>query len=93
MLVFLLIFALGIGVGFFVRSKNRVMRMATGSLDLIIYLLLFSLGAKIGIDHELISKLGSLGVDALLLTIGSVFGSILVLLPVKRLFTGVADEN
>lgn len=67
---------LGMLLGFILRHRgaNRVSRLITP----LIWLLLFLLGTSVGSDQTLMAGLWSLGVDALWITIGAVTGSLLL---------------
>ena len=66
----------GIGVGYMLRphSLKIIPRLITS----LIWLLLFFLGMEVGNNQRLISNISTLGVEALLLTLGGILGSILL---------------
>lgn len=75
--MFIVIFFMVIGVlaGFFLNNKlfNKISVVIT----VLIWLLLLLLGIEAGSNKELINSLGEIGIDALLITIGAVAGSVL----------------
>lgn len=75
--MFIVIFFMVIGVlvGFFLTNKlfNKISVVIT----VLIWLLLLLLGIEAGSNKELINSLGEIGIDALLITIGAVAGSVL----------------
>jgi len=74
MLNVFLVMLLGVGVGLLLRSVSMLKH--TGKIVLfVIYALLFLLGKEVGSDERVVSGLGTLGLQALLLTLGSVLGS------------------
>ncbi len=64
----------GLGIGFFLRGKNLT---KLGKLiTILIWVLLFCLGVKVGVDDTVVDKLPIIGMEALLITIGAIAGSI-----------------
>lgn len=66
----------GVGVGYMLRrhSLKIIPRLITS----LIWLLLFFLGMEVGCNQRLIHNISTLGVEALLLTLGGILGSILL---------------
>lgn len=66
----------GVGVGYMLRwhSLKIIPRLITS----LIWLLLFFLGMEVGSNQRLIRNISTLGVEALLLTLGGILGSILL---------------
>ena len=64
----------GLTVGFFLRGKDisRIGKVIT----ILIWILLFCLGVKVGIDDKVVEKLPIIGMEALLITVGAIGGSI-----------------
>lgn len=72
---------LGIGLGYTVRTRlaaqagtKAVGTWTARATTWLIWLLLFMLGAEVGGNEQIIAALPSLGVEALLLAVGSVLG-------------------
>ena len=72
---------LGIGLGYTVRTRLSTLAGAKAvgtwtarATTLLIWLLLFMLGAEVGGNEQIISALPTLGVEALLLAVCSVLG-------------------
>lgn len=65
----------GLIVGYFVRGKN--LNKIGKTITILIWILLFGLGVKVGSDAEVVAKLPVIGLEALLITIGAIVGSIL----------------
>lgn len=86
MLTVVLIMTVGIALGYFIRSRKRIAKLADKLTMWAIYLLLFLLGVAIGANGLIMKSLPSLGLTALVITIGSVLGSVLVAWGVYRLF-------
>lgn len=66
----------GIGIGFLLRRNNLsgIGKVITG----LIWLLLFLLGVDVGGNKTIIQGLHTLGLEALLLTIGGILGSVIL---------------
>ncbi|WP_093367401.1 LysO family transporter [Sphingobacterium wenxiniae] len=85
MLNVFLIMLFGVGVGILLRSTPKLKH--TGKVIMVvIYALLFLLGKEAGEDDRIMSSLDTLGVQALLLTLGAVVGSALCAKLVYNLF-------
>lgn len=76
--MFLLIGALALG--FIVARYNLLPQFLEGKMakvgSLALFLLLFSMGISIGVNPDIISTLPSLGWKALVLSMGSIVGSV-----------------
>lgn len=68
---------LGIAIGFVAR-KSKIIKYTTKIIEIIIMLLLFLLGIDVGSREELVSNLSQLGLEALIITLGSTIGSLLL---------------
>lgn len=86
MLFLIFIMALGMVLGHLLRNKTKIISVNNKLTTLSIFLLLFVLGYGVGADEKIISNLMSLGWDALVLSLGSIFGSILCVRFVERKF-------
>lgn len=82
---------LGIVAGRLLRARPRLLRAADSVGAVAIYLLLFLLGLSVGGDPSIMGALEELGTQALVLSVGSVAGSVLVAAIVSGRFIG-ADE-
>ena len=67
------IMLLGVLVGFLLRNKK--ISWIQSLITLFIWLLLFLLGVDVGGNPDIINNLPTLGVEALIITIGAVLGS------------------
>lgn len=83
----LILFALiaGIGAGFLLRGRPVAVNAANKLSILLVYALLFLLGVAVGGDEAIVAALDSLGWQALLLSLGSSGGSVLLAIPLYRL--------
>ncbi len=75
----------GLIVGFFVRGKNlsKIGKIIT----VLIWVLLFCLGVKLGADEEVVAQLPTMGLEALAITLGAVTGSVFFAWLLWRLVT------
>ena len=67
---------LGIGVGYIFRKRN--LSFISRLITLLIWILLFVLGLEVGSNPQIVSNLGKLGLDALVITVGALLGSIIL---------------
>ena len=65
----------GIAMGYLLRNKNT--RIVSRIITALIWLLLFLLGIEVGSNPRIVMGMQTLGIDALLLTIGGAVGTIL----------------
>jgi uncharacterized membrane protein YbjE (DUF340 family) len=78
MLTVVIIMAIGIATGFLIRSRSKFVTIADKLTMWSIYLLLFLLGIAIGANEIIVKNLPTLGVKALIITIGGIMGSVLL---------------
>lgn len=76
MLTVFAIMLIGVGVGVAVR-RFTIFKRTNKAISLVIFLLLFLLGKEVGADERVLSNLSTLGVQALMITLGAVLGSAL----------------
>ncbi|HKM12271.1 MAG TPA: LysO family transporter [Bacteroidales bacterium] len=67
---------LGIGVGYIFRKKN--LSFISKVITVLIWVLLFVLGLEVGSNPQIVSNLGKLGLDAIIITVGALLGSIIL---------------
>ncbi len=77
-LTVILLFAAGIVAGRFILKNDSVRKGVDRLVTFVIYLLLFLLGISVGINDKIINDFGKIGYTAILLTIGAVFGSLIL---------------
>jgi len=78
MVTVLIIMTSGILVGYLFRNQKWISKPVGKTITWVIYLLLFLLGITVGTDETIITNLGKIGFEALLLTIGAVTGSVVL---------------
>jgi uncharacterized membrane protein YbjE (DUF340 family) len=86
MTIILIILMGGIILGILMRKHERVIRTADRIMNWSIYSLLFLLGLSVGVNETIIKNIHTIGVRALVLTVGAVLGSIFVSYIVNRFF-------
>lgn len=75
MLIVVMIMLCGIAMGYLLR--NRDTRYVSHIITALIWLLLFLLGIEVGSNPRIVMGMQTLGIEALLLTIGGSIGTIL----------------
>ncbi len=63
----------GLIVGYFIRGKN--ISSVGKIITVLIWVLLFCLGVKVGTDEKVVAELPKIGLEALAITLGAVIGS------------------
>ncbi len=76
MLNIILIILSGVAVGYFVRKIPQVNYVGS-IISVIIMLLLFFLGVSVGANEQVVSNFSSIGLDALIITLGGVIATII----------------
>ena len=75
MLIVVSLMLCGIAVGYMLRNKNT--RIVSRIITVLIWLLLFLLGIEVGSNPRIVLGMQTLGIEALLLTIGGAVGTTL----------------
>lgn len=78
MILVLIIMIAGIITGIFIHNKPTLIRINDRLISIAIYGLLFLLGVSVGLNKTIIQHIGTLGFQALIITLGAVSGSVLV---------------
>ena len=89
----LLALALGIGCGHLLRSNRSVLDVARKASMWSVWLLVFFLGVSVGGNATVVRALGTLGIQALVLSLGGIIGSVLVSAWVSRRFFDMAGDE
>ena len=84
MLIVIGLMVCGILVGF--RFRKRNLKFISPLIMVAIWILLFLLGLSVGGDPKIMNNLGTIGGEALWLTLGAVGGSVLCAWGVYRFF-------
>ena len=91
MVTVIIIMCLGIVLGYLIRNRKLWVRLADKLTMWAIYLLLFLLGIAIGTNEVIVKNLPTLGLKALLISMGGVLGSVLVAWLAYRLWFAPKD--
>ena len=86
MIIVLLLMLAGILAGFALRQKSIVLKINEKLTSAAIYILLFLLGISVGLNKTIIQQLDKIGIQALIITIGAISGSVLTLWILYRFF-------
>jgi hypothetical protein len=86
MISVLLVMAAGIIVGAFIHKKPLLVKINDQLISLAIYVLLLLLGISVGLNKTIVQNIGTLGYQALVITLGAVLGSVLFSWLVFRIF-------
>ena len=78
MITVLVLMTLGIGIGCFLHEKKKLLKLTDKLTNWAIYLLLFLLGLSVGTNEKILQNFHQIGLQAILITIFAVAGSILV---------------
>ncbi len=76
----------GILLGYLIRDRHQTIKVIEKLIMWCIFLLLFLLGLWIGRDPLIMSNLPSLGLTALVLSLGGIAGSVLLALLLWKLY-------
>lgn len=80
MWIILIFLALGTLTGVALRGQQRLLNWLERGATTAVYLLLFLLGISVGGNQAAMNALGSLGTQALLLSLSAIVGSVLLAL-------------
>ncbi len=87
------LFAVGIGIGWLMRDKEKTRKGVDAAVTWSVYLLLFLLGISVGTNDEIISNFSRIGYKAFWLTFGAVAGSVLLAKVVYQFFFKSGNEE
>jgi uncharacterized membrane protein YbjE (DUF340 family) len=76
MLIIIGCFIAGIVLGRLLRSRQQVIKIADRFTMWAVFLLLFVLGVSVGVNQQVLANVGSLGLQAGVLSLGAIVGSI-----------------
>lgn len=86
MILVLLVMTAGIILGAFVHQKPLLIKINDQLISLSIYVLLLLLGISVGLNKTIVQNIGTLGFQALVITLGAVLGSVVFSWLVFRIF-------
>jgi uncharacterized membrane protein YbjE (DUF340 family) len=85
MLVVTTILAAGVLLGFILKNKKKFIDITERSAPWIVYILLFFLGIAVGTNETVVGGLMKLGIQASVISVGGVAGSICLAVPLHRI--------
>jgi uncharacterized membrane protein YbjE (DUF340 family) len=83
----------GIIAGIFIHHKPRLIKINDRLISTAIYILLFLLGISVGLNKTIIQNIGTLGFQALIITVGAISGSVLMSWLIYRIFFRSEPNN
>jgi uncharacterized membrane protein YbjE (DUF340 family) len=78
MIEILVIMFTGIVLGFILRKKRYIIMLFDKLTNISIYILLFLLGLSIGSNELIITQFGQIGINAILLSLSGIMGSVIL---------------
>lgn len=78
MLTVLILMTIGIGIGWFLHKKEKLLKFTDKLTNWAIYLLLFLLGLSVGTNEKILQNFHQIGFQAIVITVFAVMGSIIV---------------
>ncbi len=74
------------GIGYLIRNKSTLIKINSQLTITTIYLLLFLLGISVGLNDKIIKNIDTIGLQAIIITIGAVLGSLICAYVIYQLF-------
>jgi uncharacterized membrane protein YbjE (DUF340 family) len=68
----------GILLGLFIQKRKQLIKINDKLMTWSIFILLFLLGISVGVNDTIVNNLDTIGLKALIITIGAIAGSVLV---------------
>ncbi|KXS40075.1 MULTISPECIES: LysO family transporter [unclassified Candidatus Frackibacter] len=93
MLLIIISLSLGLIIGYFELIPDSLESSTDKLITVGLILLLFNMGAEIGLNDKVIANLDKLGLQALILAMGSILGSILIVKFLENLVGDFRKEN
>lgn len=88
LILYLSIALIGYYVGARFRgTKGKVWDVISKSVTLVVFLLVFVMGSRIGGDKRVLESLGSIGINAFILTMATFVGSVLMIMLARKLLS------
>ncbi len=86
MITVLAIMTAGIILGFFLSGKDKLIKINDKLTTWAIYLLLFLLGIGVGTNDKIVKNIHTIGLQAIIITLGALAGSLICAYVVYKLF-------
>lgn len=78
MITVLVLMTVGVAIGWILHKKRKFLKITNELTNWAIYLLLFLLGVSVGTNDKILANFDQIGLQAILITVFAVAGSILV---------------
>ncbi len=86
MITVLVIMLVGIVVGFSISNRKKLIKINDKLTSFAIYLLLFLLGISVGLNDKIINNIHTIGLQAIIITMGALLGSLVCAYITYKLF-------
>lgn len=83
----------GILAGYLLRKNERTLESIGRTNSGVVAVLLFILGASVGSNEQIVKNISKVGLQALLLTVGALLGSVCSSLFIQRFFLREISNN
>lgn len=93
MITVLVIMIVGMICGYLLKEKKKILRVSEKMTTAIIFVLLFILGIGVGLNEKVISGIDIIGWQAMAITLGSIFGSVILSFITYKLFFTSKNEK
>ncbi len=93
MVTVLVIMVVGIVVGFSISNRKKLIKINDKLTSFAIYLLLFLLGISVGLNDKIINNIHTIGLQAIIITIGALLGSLMCAYITYKLFFCVKKQK
>ncbi|ADL12274.1 LysO family transporter [Acetohalobium arabaticum] len=93
MALIILSLLLGLLIGYFEILPNKLSSLTDELITIGLVLLLFSMGAEMGLNDKIISNLDKLGFQALALAVGSIAGSLSLIKLIEGMIIDFGKED
>lgn len=87
MLELLFILLLGMFIGYFFKWTGKLTILFQKAQTMLLFVIIFLMGCKIGIDEKVSANLHTIGIKAFLMALGAIGGSIFFTYLLLRLFS------
>lgn len=93
MLTVILIMAAGMVVGYFLRSRKKLLQLSNKSTLWVIFILLFFMGISVGSNSDVMNNLDTIGIRGLQLALVTILGSVFLSWVVYRFVIKPNESN
>ncbi|MCP3923285.1 MAG: LysO family transporter [Desulfobacterales bacterium] len=78
MIEIIVVMVLGMIIGNMLKQKKKILQYVDNIVMLVIFFLLFFLGLSVGMNEVIVKNIHIIGFKALIITLSSVFGSVIL---------------